>query len=41
MISSTTYLYLTTFLWLIGFIASLTWYIIGVETAKKPLEKII
>jgi MFS family permease len=41
MISSTTYLYLTTFLWLIGFIASLTWYIRGVETAKKPLEKII
>ena len=41
MISSTTYLYLTTFLWLTGFIASLTWYIRGVETAKKPLEKII
>jgi len=39
-ITATLYLYITVILWLLGFLASMLWFIKGVETAKKPLELI-
>jgi hypothetical protein len=40
MITATQYLYTTIILWLVGFVASIIWYLRGVETARKPLELI-
>ncbi|MGC9009592.1 MAG: MFS transporter [Sulfolobales archaeon] len=40
MITATQYLYTTIILWLVGFVASMIWYLRGVETARKPLELI-